>query len=149
MPANTLIINGHFEYTIEDSKMEETLEYLDKVSVGGKSLIEPDPDKHQENHELNMPVADKEIVDLGNHLTALKSNDTQALLNISRRIREIAFDELNDDFKKKLIFSIEARIRFYESGNQRENVSTLQVLLDDILNDQLLNFIRYENIGGY
>lgn len=47
MPANKIVVNGHFEYIIEDSKMEEVLEYLSKVSVEAKSLILPDQDRQQ------------------------------------------------------------------------------------------------------
>lgn len=52
----------------------------------------------------------------------------------------------NDNFYGELLYSLKGRIKFYEENNRPDNASTLQILLNDILNDQLLNFM---NLDGH
>lgn len=47
-----------------------------------------------------------------------------------------------DDFKKELIQSIKGRIRFYKDNDRLDNASTLEILLNDIINEQLLDFMK-------
>lgn len=129
MPANQIIMNGHFEYIIEDSKMEETLEFLAKTSVSAKSIIQD---------------LDKELLELGELLAGLKNNDTYALLNMSRRITEIAISGKAEKVipMKDLGVSLENRIKFYKENNEPHTASALEILLRDIENNQLLDFMK-------
>lgn len=138
MPANQIIINGHFEYIVEDSKMEEALEFLAKVSTSAKSIIQD---------------LDKELVELGNLLTGLKNNDTNALLNMSRRLTEIAISgkAINYAHPEKgekvipitdLVTSLEGRIKFYKENNELHTASALEILLRDMMNNDLLSFME-------
>lgn len=45
-------------------------------------------------------------------------------------------------FKMELIESINGRIKFYKENNRLDNASTLEILLNDIENNQLLDFMK-------
>lgn len=47
-----------------------------------------------------------------------------------------------EHYQKELILSIEGRIKFYKENNRPDNASTLEILLNDIKNNQLLDFMK-------
>ena len=51
-----------------------------------------------------------------------------------------------NNFKKELSKSLNGRIKFYKENNRPDNASTLEILLRDMQNDELLSFMDRDGL---